>query len=307
VLAQRDVEITVTVVDDGSAEVRAVPSLIGALGDSRLRLVRHDRPCGVSAARNSGIVSSSSEWLAFCDDDDVWAPEKLKAQLTSARSGSAGWAYTGDVAVDDELRVVSGAPPLAPGELVEELEHYNPVPAGSSNVMVRRSVLQTVGMFDPTLRSVGDWDLWVRLGRHGPPACVLEPLVGCRVHGNTITRNRHLMLAEVDIVATRHRLPVDRARHFRWAAWNSMMDGCRLEALGHYARAIQQGDVASIGRAAVALLYPGIARRRAQPVDSWARDAQTWLDALRTASPDDGDRAHGEQSAVSGKIVAPRS
>jgi glycosyltransferase involved in cell wall biosynthesis len=285
VLTQRDVDLTVTVVDDGSADPSAVSSVIEKLRDARLRLVRVDTPHGVSAARNAGITSTSSEWIAFCDDDDVWARQKLNAQLTAARSGSAGWAYTGDVTIDSELRVLYGAPPLPPEQLVEALGRYNPVPAGSSNVLVRRSVLSDVGLFDPTLRSVPDWDLWVRLARHGLPAFVPDPLVGCRVHDHTITRNRRLMLAEVAIVAARHHLPVDLARHFRWAAWNSMLEGRRLEAVGHYAHAIRHGDLASIGRAAIALMHPRIAHRRlAGPISGWARDAQEWLDALGAQS-----------------------
>jgi glycosyltransferase involved in cell wall biosynthesis len=289
IVAQRSVDLEVTVVDDGSKDARPVPAVIDALRDSRVRLVRHETPRGVSAARNTGIANSSSEWIGFCDDDDVWAPEKLRAQLAAARSSSAGWAYTGDVAIDEALRVLSGASPLPPVELVSALEHYNPVPAGSSNVVVRRSVLDVVGLFDPMLRSVGDWDLWVRLARHGLPACVPEPYVGCRVHVNTITRNRELMLAEVDLVAARHHLPVDRARHYRWAAWNSLLERRRFEAVGYYARAIRLGDLASIGRSAMALIYPGIAsRRQARPPENWARAAQVWLDALRPTSADTG-------------------
>ena len=287
VLAQRGVELAVTIVDDGSSNSHDVPAVIEALGDSRVDLVRHDTPRGVAAARNTGIASTSSDWVAFCDDDDVWAPEKLNAQLLAAHRNSAGWAYTGDVAIDGDLRVLHGAPPLPPEQLATELEHYNPVPAGSSNVMVRRTVLDTVGCFDPKLLSVADWDLWVRLGRHGRPAWVPRPFVGCRVHGNTITRNRHLMLKEVDIVAARHELPVDRARHFRWAAWNSMLEGRRVEAIGHYARAVREGDLASIGRSVIALVDPGIARRRAHAgPDEWGREAQVWLDALRRHTHD---------------------
>lgn len=282
VLAQRGADFAVTVVDDGSENRNAVPGVIEALRDARVHLVRHEPARGVAAARNTGIASTSSDWVAFCDDDDVWAPEKLHAQLTAARADSAGWAYTGDVAIDGELRVLNGAPPLPPVQIVTELERYNPVPAGSSNVMVHRRVLDTVGCWDPALRSVPDWDLWVRLARYGRPAWVPEPFVGCRVHTNTITRNRHLMLKEVDIVAARHQLPIDRARHFRWAAWNSMKDGRRLEAVGHYARAIRQGDLVSLGRAAVALVYPQITRsRQLEPTDEWRRTAQVWLDALR--------------------------
>jgi glycosyltransferase involved in cell wall biosynthesis len=285
VLAQQGVDLVVAVVDDGSSDPRAVRAVVEALGDPRVRLLRHDSPRGVSAARNTGIASTSSEWLGFCDDDDVWAPEKLKAQLAAARSGAVGWAYTGHVWVDSELRIVDGAPPLLPRELVDAVEYYNSVPAGSSNVIVRRRVLDAVGSFDASLLSAEDWDLWIRLARHGLPAFVPEPLVGCRVHGVSITRDRRLMLAEVGIVARRQRVPVDWARHFRWAAWNSMLEGKRLEALSHYCHAIARGDLASIGRCAVALVYPGIARRRGgMSITDWTRRAEAWLGALRAAA-----------------------
>jgi glycosyltransferase involved in cell wall biosynthesis len=284
ILGQRNVDFTVTVVDDGSKDPRTVPSVVEALADRRLRIVRHETARGVSAARNTGISNTSTEWVAFCDDDDVWAPEKLASQLSAAREKTAGWAYTGDVAIDEDLRVLSGGRPLPPEELVRQLEQYNPVPAGSSNVVIRRSVLEAVGSFDATLRSVGDWDLWVRLARHGVPAWVPEPFVGCRVHANTITRNRDLMLAEVELVARRHRLPVDHARHLRWAAWNSLLELQRFTALRYYSRAIRHGDVGSIGRAAVGLVYPSIARRMsARPPEDWAMGAQAWLDRLRVA------------------------
>ena len=281
IVAQRATDMVVAVVDDGSSDPETVRDVVEALQDSRVRLIRCDSPRGVTASRNTGISSTSSEWLAFCDDDDVWAPEKLKAQLAAARGSAAGWVYTGQVSIDGELRVLDGAPPLPPGELVKALEYYNPVPAGSSNVMVLRNVLAAVGSFDPTLLSVGDWDMWIRLARYGLPACVPQPLVGCRVHGATITANRRLMLEEVDIVARRHRAPVDWLRHLRWAAWNSMLEGRRFEALGYYGHAIAQGDLTSVARAAIALVYPGIARRRAaHPIDPWARAAEVWLAAL---------------------------
>jgi glycosyltransferase involved in cell wall biosynthesis len=282
IMAQRGVELSVAVVDDGSSDPQAVRNVTEEQRDSRVQLFRHDTPRGVSAARNTGISQTTSEWVAFCDDDDVWGPEKLNAQLRMARDKSTGWAYAGEVSVDARLRVLDGAPPLPPGELVAELEHYNPVPAGSSNVIVRRSVLDIVGTWDASLRSVPDWDMWIRLARHGEPACVARPLVGCRVHGITITRNRPLMLAEVASVARRHRVPVDWARHLRWAAWNSMLEGRRFEAFTYYVRAVAAGDVVSLARAVVALCYPQVSRRRlSAPDDAWTREAEDWLRPLR--------------------------
>jgi hypothetical protein len=60
-------------------------------------------------------------------------------------------------------------------------------------------------------------------------------------------------------------------------------DGYRGRALLHYTRAIVAGDIASVGRAAVAAVYPRVADRRTVHTDDWALEAQRWLDALRRA------------------------
>src|ERR687885_710041 len=47
----------------------------------RLRVCVNDRTPGLPGTRNSGIVSASGEFIAFCDDDDEWLPEKLRLQI----------------------------------------------------------------------------------------------------------------------------------------------------------------------------------------------------------------------------------
>ncbi len=46
-----------------------------------VRTIRNMRTPGLAGARNSGILVSSSELIATCDDDDTWAPEKLRLQI----------------------------------------------------------------------------------------------------------------------------------------------------------------------------------------------------------------------------------
>jgi glycosyltransferase involved in cell wall biosynthesis len=79
VLAQEDVDLSVVVVDDGSAD--GTEAFVQALADPRVSVVRHPEARGVSAARNTGIARATTTWLAFVDDDDLWAPTKLRAQL----------------------------------------------------------------------------------------------------------------------------------------------------------------------------------------------------------------------------------
>ena len=281
VLRQEDVDAEVLVVDDGTGS--GTGAVVEKLGDSRVHLLRNSGPPGVSGARNSGIAAATGHWIAFLDDDDLWAPGKLKAQLSVAEETGASWVYAGDVTVDEDLRVRGGVPPPAPEHVVGDLRRYNAVPAGASNVVVRREVLDAVGGFDAGLRTSEDWDLWLRLAATSLPASVPRPLVALRTHGGMASRAVDQMLADIEIIAQRHRIPVDRARHERWAAWMCLEDGRRAVALHHYARAVMAGDFISLGRAAMALIDPRVTRRRSPSHDDkWVLEAQTWLNALHS-------------------------
>jgi glycosyltransferase involved in cell wall biosynthesis len=279
VVWQEDVDVEVLVVDDGVGPGTA--AVLQLLGDSRIHLLRNSGPPGVSGARNCGIDAAKGRWIAFLDDDDLWAPDKLRAQLSMAEKAGAAWVYAGDVTVDEDLRVRGGTSPPAPQQVVADLRHYNAVPAGASNVVVRHETMDAVGGFDPELRTSEDWDLWLRLAAASLPAFVPRPLVGLRTHVGMASRSVDQMLADIEIIARRHRIPVDRARHQRWAAWMCLERGRRAKALQHYARAVMAGDFISVGRAAVALMDPHVTRRRWPSRDEgWALEAQTWLNVL---------------------------
>jgi glycosyltransferase involved in cell wall biosynthesis len=286
VLWQQGLDAEILVVDDGSGPRAA--ALLDRLASGRVQLLRNPEPKGVSNARNRGIAAARGRWIAFMDDDDLWAPDKLAAQLTTATQAGAGWVYAGDVIVDEALRVRGGAPPPLPQQVITQLRRYNAVPAGASNVVVRRDVLDAVGGFDPTLHTSEDWDLWLRLAAASVPACVPRPLVALRMHAGMASRVVDRMLADIEIIARRYRIPVDRARHERWAAWMCLEDGRRGAAVRHYVRAVMSGDVTSVARAAVALAHPDVARRRRDADDnaddSWVREAQRWLTVLRRSA-----------------------
>ena len=65
------------VIDDGSAEPPRVPPAARSNWCAARRR-------GVSAARNAGLERVETEWVAFLDDDDLWAPPKLARQLAAA-------------------------------------------------------------------------------------------------------------------------------------------------------------------------------------------------------------------------------
>lgn len=84
-LVQTYAHIEVILVDDGS-----VDDIEGAVhpfaGTDKIRLVRHERNLGVSAARNTGVRDAKGMYVAFLDSDDAWLPTKLERQVAEALS-----------------------------------------------------------------------------------------------------------------------------------------------------------------------------------------------------------------------------
>ncbi len=197
VLGQRDVDLELVVVDDGSA----VPAAAG--GDPRVRLVRLERSGGVSAARNRGLAEARGRYVSFLDDDDLWAPERLARMCARGDETGAGVVVSGTVKVDDAGRALSLEAPPPARMLPALLRAYN-VLGSPSGVVVRRSVLERTGGFDPAFSVLADWELWLRLAAVARVEVVPELLTGYVVHGEGMHHVQTLRgLAEFDELARR--------------------------------------------------------------------------------------------------------
>lgn len=216
VLAQRDVELEVIVVDDGSTD--NTPSRLQALGDARVRVVPHKRSEGVARARNDGIAAARGPWVAFLDDDDAWAPFKLRHQL-DALATSGGFSYTGLVRIGDDFRIIDAPPPPSADGLRVALRKQNVIDAPSS-VVVAAGLLRDLRGFDEHFSILADWELYLRLVAVTNPAVVEQPLVAYRVHaGNMHSTRAGELLTEVDDLSRKHvDLSVDRARFWEYTA-----------------------------------------------------------------------------------------
>ena len=102
------------------------------------------------------------------------------------------------------------------------------------------------GPFDTRLRNTEDWEMWIRLAKHGPPAWVCSPLVGYRVHNS----NSSLDIAEIvrgtKLIETLHHTTADWGRLHRWLAESCLRSGQRREALGQFARAAVRGQLGGV-------------------------------------------------------------
>lgn len=227
----------IVLVDDGSRERGAT-----AAPDSPslpVVVVRHPKPFGVAQARNTGLGCARGEWVAFLDDDDVWAPTKLEQHGAALRERShAEWSFCSAVLLDTALRplALQRAEPPLPRLLVR-----NTVPGGGSGVVVRRTAALDAGGFDPRLQLLADWDLWIRLAVRSPALITPEVAVGYVVHDAAMTASARRLGDELAIIDAKHAalrrahgVVPDALAWAEYEAWIRLRAGDRLPALRGY-------------------------------------------------------------------------
>jgi glycosyltransferase involved in cell wall biosynthesis len=143
VLEQQLVDVELVVVDDGSSD--GTSERLAALGDPRVRVVRHETARGVAVARNAGIAAARGRWISFLDDDDLWSPLKLRGQLDAADAAEAVFVYAPGAAVDGAHRVLFNVAAADPATITDELLRWNVIWCGCSNVMARAVVVHGLG------------------------------------------------------------------------------------------------------------------------------------------------------------------
>ena len=196
VRSQRDVELEAVVVDDGSQDSGA--AALAALAADGVRVVRNPRSRAPAGARNVGIDAARGEWVAFLDDDDFWAPDKLRCQLEALRRSGAQWAWSGAAYVAGDGEFIWGELAPTPDAARRQIPSGTVIPAGASNVIARRSLLLDLGGFDERIFHLPDWDMWLRLMLADVGASHPEPHVAYVQHGGMLS-HRHSAALRRDV------------------------------------------------------------------------------------------------------------
>jgi len=126
---------------------------------------------GVSSARNSGILNSSGDIIAFLDDDDEWEKSKLQEQLKIHNKFS----HTHEVWIRDGKVLNQKAHHKKPEEecFYDNLSFCKIAP---STVLIDKNILLEVGLFDESLEVCEDFDLWLRVLKKYPIKLLKKPL-----------------------------------------------------------------------------------------------------------------------------------
>ncbi|MCL2536545.1 MAG: glycosyltransferase, partial [Nocardiaceae bacterium] len=186
-LLRRTVRSIVAQDHDGGIETIVVydgtqpdPTLVG-LGTARrpVRVVVNDRTPGLAGARNTGVMAADTEFVAFCDDDDRWCPQKVGRQVARASAGDRPALVTCAITVDYEGRFSDR---LAGTDRVvhARLTRSRMAMLHSSTFLFRRDALvHEIGLVSERIPGSQneDWDLLLRTAERGPIAHLEQPLV----------------------------------------------------------------------------------------------------------------------------------
>ncbi len=174
VLTQSLKDFEIIVVDDGSVDntAKALSKYM-----SLIKYIRQPVNKGVSAARNIGIKSATSPWIAFLDSDDYWLKEKLYVQMEFINKNPDTVAcQTEEIWIRNGRRVNPKNKHKKPSENIFK-ESLKLCLVSPSSVILKESLFKDVGLFDETFPAAEDYDLWLRISCRYPIYLIDKGLV----------------------------------------------------------------------------------------------------------------------------------
>ena len=159
VLTQTFKDFELIVVDDGSIDETR------NLKDEFDITYIYQNNQGVSSARNHGIEAAKGEWIAFLDSDDEWKKDKLQKQMEFFKENpSYKFCHTGEKWIRDKKEVKYPKRLKKPSGwcFYDNLQTCKIAP---SSVILHKSILNDVGLFDESKKVCEDYDLWLRISK----------------------------------------------------------------------------------------------------------------------------------------------
>ena len=184
-------QIEIVVVDDGSVD--DTPHIVSgyAREDARIRLFVRNHG-GAPAARNFAASQARGAFLAPCDSDDLWHPDKIALQLAALSSApaNAGVAYCWSVGIDEEDRVIfpNWARSGDEGNVLYAMM-ANSLPGSGSAPLIRRSCFDAAGGYPEDVPNADEWQLYIALAGICEFSLVPRYLVGYRFRRGQVSND----------------------------------------------------------------------------------------------------------------------
>lgn len=189
VLNQTYSDYEIIVVDDASTDNTA--EVVNRYGD-RVHYEVHAHS-GASGTRNHGLRAAHGRYIAFLDSDDLFFSTKLEKQIALfEQHPELGMVYSSYTSANLEKKPLDEHPAGVYKNGYQEL--LTGCTIATPTVMVRRDVIDQIGMFDEELLIADDIDLWSRIFRYYPIEPIHESLALVRLHEGSMGRDPEWIL-----------------------------------------------------------------------------------------------------------------
>ncbi len=180
----------IIIVNDGSTDKTGILADQFA-AENHIAKVVHITNSGVSNARNIGLQSSSSEFVAFLDADDLWEPFFLETCLQMLKEQPASAVYTEAICISESGTkldsLITACNIHRPQDILYWREGYVVTPSAA---VFKSSVVKALdGPFDTNISTAADQDFAVRISANTPIIAITDTLVHYRLHANNMHKN----------------------------------------------------------------------------------------------------------------------
>lgn len=260
----------IIIIDDGSTDGTA--DCISKFINKDIRYIYQSNQ-GPSAARNRGIQETTGEYITFLDSDDQWLEDKNQVQMDFLSSHSdvylvSGIAWWWDIV--SGKRWLDSYKTRKYNEIRRDILIENIV-GNPSMVMLKRVVLDKIGLFNPQMRWGEDWDLWIRIISKFNVVILPNPVIVYSSHPKS--------LSQTDILENINRSWTISSRVIMASQPFWYRPIAKTRAWSHYAlqRAMYTLEIQSPRK--TQLVYAASAFF-AYPVDKWRKKIRVLLQAI---------------------------
>ena len=214
VLRQSFHDFEVILVNDGSTDNSFEKAMIWAHRDARIHPMALPKNAGVSHATNVGIRSARAPYIALLDADDGWHPSKLAAQIARMEADpQALMCATASEWISADGRHHGWSQRMSDYDPDHFYIHqYRRSAVALPSVILRRSALDELGLFDESLPTAQDQDMWLRMAFAGRVLYIDDVLTTIYMSAQSLTQRSGVgnYLNEM-AVYTRHYPALERA------------------------------------------------------------------------------------------------
>jgi glycosyltransferase involved in cell wall biosynthesis len=241
VLSQSFGDWELIVADNASTDETA--AVVASFTDPRIRYVRNEVNLGMTGNFNRCLELARGEFVAMlCDDDQMLSDNLARKVAVLEANPEVGFVHSNIFRIDENGEVI--------GEHWIEDDGQDHVESAARcfprlfegnfvsfpSALFRRSAVVGLGGFDPRLRFVVDWEMWLRIALHHQVAYLAQPLVRYRLHGGMESAGWSGRLREIrecrlaqEIVLHRFGERIPAAEQLRHAAdWSAAKQALRL-------------------------------------------------------------------------------